>query len=425
MSKAKGRIHFAWWVLLGLCLMVGLGRGGLNNAGSQFLTPITEDLGIGMGSLTLYFSVASIVTMLCLPIAGKLLAKYDVRMMLIVAIVLQGGSFALFGFMNSVWGWYILSIPMAFGAIFVTQMAGPVLINQWFKKNSGLAIGIMMAASGAIGAIIQPIVGDLIDTQGWRSAYWMVGLGVIAVAVPIIFLLIRKPKDKGLQPFGADEVSDDNQQQAAQEEKGITLAAARKTTGFYALIIFFFLITSFGSFAMHIPAYVQSLAFVQELPNPTTFAGSIMSIYLLGALVGAIVFGFLSDKIGAKNTAIMAMVVGILTVVLLLFFSETQSVLMVAFFFFGFVTASIGTLGPVLTSSLFGNKEYSQIFSNASLGLAIAGIISLPIYGFIFQLSGSYAGALYAILVMLALAIVCVFIAFKSKDKSVQEGLWN
>lgn len=425
MSKEKSKIHFAWWVLLGLSLMVGLGRGGLNNSAGLFLMPVTEDLGIGMGSLSLYFSVASIITMICLPIAGKLLAKHNVRVILIGAIILQAGSFAVFGFMNSVWGWYIFSIPMAFGAIFITQMAGPVLINQWFKKNSGLAIGIMMASSGAIGAIIQPIVGGLIENQGWRSAYLVVGIAVIVIAVPIILLLIRKPQDKNLLPYGLTESSGQNEQQAAREEKGLTLTAARKTSGFYALIVFFFLITSFGSFVMHIPAFVQSLSFVSELSSPTTFAGTIMSIYLIGALVGAIMFGFLSDKIGAKNTAILAMIIGIVTVVLLLFLAETQSILMVAFFLFGIVTSSIGTLGPVLTSSLFGNKEYSQIFSNASLGLAIAGIISLPIYGFIFDLSGSYTGALYAILIMLVLAVVCIFIAFKSKAQTVKDGLWD
>lgn len=425
MSKAKSKIHFAWWVLLGLCLMVGLGRGGLNNSGGLFLMPVTEDLGIGMGSLSLYFSIASIFTMLCLPIAGKLLAKYNVRVILIGAIILQAGSFAMFSFMNSVWGWYIFAIPMAFGAIFVTQMAGPVLINQWFKKNSGLAIGIMMASSGAIGAIIQPIVGGLIEDQGWRSAYLTVGIAVIVIAVPVIFLFIRKPQDKNLLPYGMIESTGQDAEAVEPEEKGLTLTAARKTSAFYVLIFFFFLITSFGSFAMHIPAFVQSLTFVSALSSPTTFAGTIMSIYLIGALIGAIVFGFLSDKIGAKNTAIIAMIVGIATIVLLLFFAEIQSILMVSFFLFGFVTSSIGTLGPVLTSSLFGHKEYSQIFSNASLGLAIAGIVSLPIYGFIFELTGSYTGALYAILIMLALAIVCILIAFKSKEKMVKDGLWD
>ena len=108
MRETKKKIHFAWWVLLGLAIIIGIARGGINNAGGLFLTPVSEDLGIGMGQLTLYLSIASITTMIFLPIAGKMMAKYDIRLLLIVSIILQAGSFAMFGLMNSVWGWYLL-----------------------------------------------------------------------------------------------------------------------------------------------------------------------------------------------------------------------------------------------------------------------------------------------------------------------------
>lgn len=134
MSTNKKKIHYAWWLLLGLSIMVGLAKGGIMTAGGLFLTPVTEDLGIGMGSLTLYFSISSIVTMIFLPLAGKIIAKYDIRTVLVTAIILQAGSFAMFGLMNSVWGWYLFCIPMSIGSIFVTQIAGPVLINNWFKN---------------------------------------------------------------------------------------------------------------------------------------------------------------------------------------------------------------------------------------------------------------------------------------------------
>ncbi|MFH0066266.1 hypothetical protein [Peribacillus sp. NPDC056705] len=48
MSKKK-KIHFAWWLLAGLAIMVGIAKGGIMTAGGLFLTPMTEDLGI-MGS---------------------------------------------------------------------------------------------------------------------------------------------------------------------------------------------------------------------------------------------------------------------------------------------------------------------------------------------------------------------------------------
>lgn len=83
-----------------------------------------------MGKLNLYFSVAGVVTLLFLPFAGKIMAKYDIRLILIVAIILQAGAFAIFGLMKSVWGWYIFAVPLTVGGVFITVIAGPVIINQ-------------------------------------------------------------------------------------------------------------------------------------------------------------------------------------------------------------------------------------------------------------------------------------------------------
>ena len=418
-EQSKGKIHYAWFILVGLCVIVGLGRGGLNNSASLFLTPVTEDLGIGMGALTLYFSVASTVTMLGLPIAGKIIAKYDIRLVLIVATISQAGAFAMFGFMNSVWGWYIFAMPLSFGALFITQMSGPVLINQWFKKGSGLAIGVMMASSGALGALIQPVVGKLIVNQGWRSAYTIVGLVVMAVTIILTLLIIRKPEDKNMLPYGDDSKINMTGGKAVGEMPGVTLADAKKSSGLYALIMFFFLITSFSSFALHIPSYAISLGY------DIAFSSGLMSTYLGGSVIGSLFFGFLSDKFGAKNTALFAMITGIVALVTLIFLASSTPILIVGVGLFGISAASTGTLGPVLTSSLFGAKEYGQIFSNVSLGLAVAGIVALPMYGYILEFTGSYTIALYAMLLMLAVAIVSIIVAFKSKEKMEKDGLWN
>ncbi|WP_372009100.1 MFS transporter [Paenibacillus chitinolyticus] len=422
MSQNKGKIHYAWWILLGLCMMVGLGKGTLNNSAGLFLRQVSKDLGVGMGSLTLYFSVSAIVTMVFLPIGGKLLAKYDTRLLLSGAIILQAGAFALFGLMNSVWGWYILAIPLAVGGVFITVIAGPVLINQWFKKSKGLALGIMGAAGGAIGAISQPVVGNLIANQGWRSSYVIVGIAVIVIVVPIVLLLLRKsPLEKKTLPYGAEAAGGTaaNATAAGAENKGVTLAAAKKSSAFYALIAFFFLITSAASFSVHIPTYLMNKGF------DVTFAGNVMATNMIGVLIGSLVIGYASDKIGTRNTTFIAMILGVLAIGLLLFAATSTLVISLAVGLFGLVSASIGTLGPALTSSLFGNKEYSQIYSNASMGLAISSIIALPAYGFVFDFTGSYTPVLYAIGIMLIINILCISIAFGGKKKLEQAGLWN
>lgn len=421
MGEKRKQIHYAWWILVALCFIVGLGKGGLNNSAGLFLSPITKDLGIGMGSLSLYFSVSAVVTMVFLPIGGKLMAKYDTRLLLTVAIILQAGAFAMFGLMKSVWGWYLFAIPLAVGGVFITVIAGPVLINQWFKKSNGLALGILSAAGGLLGAVAQPIVGSLIADRGWRTSYIIVGIAVILIVVPIIMLLIKKsPQAKGLLPFGMGETKLNSQTvKGDMIEKGVELKDAKKSSAFYALIVFFFLVTSIASFSMHIPTYLMNKGF------DVTFAGNVMGTYMIGVLIGSLLIGFLTDRVGSKITAIFAMVAGLIAIGLLLFSGTSTGIISLAVVLFGFISSSIGTLGPAIASSLFGNKEYSQIYSNASLGLAVASILALPAYGYVYDFTGSYTPVLYAIIFMLVINIISVIIAFNSKKKMEQNGLWN
>lgn len=422
MGTKQSKFHFAWVVLVGLCITVGLGKSGLNNSAGLFLSPVSQDLGVGLGNLTLYLSIASIITMVFLPIGGKLMAKYDTRVLLSIAIILQAGAFALFGLMNSVWGWYVLSIPLAVGGVLITVLAGPVLVNQWFKKRSGMALGIITAAGGLIGAFTQPLIGQLIGSQGWRSTYIIVGVAaIIIIIVPTIILLLRKsPSEKGLLPYGAEDNEANNKgKEQDTSNSGISFADAKKSLAFVLLTLFFFFITSIASFSIHIPSYLMNQGFSIE------FTGNVMAAMMIGVLVGSILFGYLIDKIGSKNTATIAMTFGLLSVLLLLFFVESTVAIIVGVGLFGFVSASIGTIAPAITSALFGNRDYSQIYSTVSLGLAIAGIIALPLYGYIFDFTGSYTLVFYTLIAMLIINIVCVFVAFTNKEKMVKAGLWN
>src|SRR5699024_8046189 len=170
-DEKKSKFHYAWVILIAISIIVGIGKGAINNSAGLFLPSVTDDLGIGMGKLTLYFSVSAVVTMIFLPIGGKLMAKYDTRYIIVLGIILQAGAFALFGLMSNVWGWYVLAIPLAMGGVFITVIVGPVVINQWFKSSNVLALGILSEAGGLFGAIEQPIADSLFVYIGWRIAF--------------------------------------------------------------------------------------------------------------------------------------------------------------------------------------------------------------------------------------------------------------
>ncbi|WP_436962014.1 MFS transporter [Staphylococcus shinii] len=415
----KERLHFAWLILIGLCVSVGLGKAALNNSAGLFLSPVSQDLNVGVGSLTIYLSVSSIVTLLFLPFGGKLLSKYSARLVLFFAIVFQAGAFALFGLMNSIWGWYLLAIPLAIGGVFITVIGGPVLIERWFSKGKGLALGILSAIGGLLGVFAQPIIGALISQFGWRNAYFITGLGVLIIVAPIILLLIRNsPKDKNTKAYG-DTSTDIDPHKQIQNIEGISYTTAKKTPAFFLLALFFFIITAISSFTMHVPTYLVNHG------QKVSIAGAMMSALMVGVFVGSLVFGYLTDKIGAKKVGLLAMILGLIATILLIAMPDFIVVVAVALFLFGVFTSSIGTIAPAMASSLFGSKDYSQIYSTSSIGLALASIVALPAYGFIYDISGSYTTGLIIIILLFVVNIIAIILAFKNKEKLVKEGYWN
>ncbi len=419
-TRRKSGIHYAWWILVAISIIVGIGKGVLNNSAGLFLSPVSQDLGIGMGTLTLYFSVSAVATMVFLPIGGKLMAKYDPRQIVVGAIILQAGSFALFGLMSSVWGWYLLAIPLSTGGTIIGVIVGPVLINQWFKKKNGLALGVLSAAGGLFGAIAQLVVANLIATSGWRTAYITVGVAAMAIVIPVALVLLkRSPQAHGVAPLGAEEIDSGASAQAQKvKEDGIEVAAARKSVPFYMLVTFFFFVTSISSFSMHIPKHLENIGYDIQ------FAGGVMGKYMLGVLFGSLVLGYLVDVLNAKRTAILTMALGMLAIGFIIYTTSNTLVISLAVALFGLISASIGIVAPALVTALFGKRDYSQVYSTASMGLAISSIVAIPAYGFAYDLTKSYVPVLWAIIIMLVLNIICVLVAFNNQKKMVAQGLW-
>lgn len=47
-------------------------------------------------------------------------------------------------------------------------------------------MGITVASGGIFGAILQPMAGNLIASEGWRYTYIFLGILVMAVVIPTV-----------------------------------------------------------------------------------------------------------------------------------------------------------------------------------------------------------------------------------------------
>ena len=404
----KQKLHYAWVILFALCMIRSLSAAGINNTAGLFLKPVADELGAGIGNLSISFSISSIATLLFMPFGGALIHKYSAKIVIFMAILLQAVSFILFGFIHSIWAWYLLAIPLGIGGAVLVNLIGPILVNRWFASNAGKALGIMMACAGLFGVFLQPICASLIADSGWRRTYVLLGVIILATVVLIDLLFIRSsPREMAMLPLG-----DTPDSKADTSKEGVSASFARKSKSFYLLVIFMIAITAFGAFNQHMATYGASLGY------KSSYVGYVLSFGMVGSTIGAIVIGILSDKFGVVK-ATYVVVASILLSILCLFTSQFSFLIFaLGAFLLGLGAMGIPVLAPLLTKYFFGEKEYEQIYSNVMVGPPLATILLLPLYGFIYDKTGSYLYVFLLLVVIVAAGAISIFIANRHHRKA-------
>lgn len=407
----KIKLHYAWLILLGVILIRGFAGGGINMTSGLFLSPVSEDIGVGIGTLSIYLSITSIVMVLWLPIAGKLINKYNIRIMALVGAVLQALSFMALGYMNTVYGWYILAIPYAMGATILVNLLGPILINRWFAKNPGMMMGIQMAFVGLFGAVLQPLTSNIISQRGWRVGYIFIGgLTFFIVLLTALILLKNKPEGINLSAYGSD--SKTTKRDSLGEGNAtveISEKTALKSISFYLLLLFMITITGIGVFIQHIPTYGSLLGYSVKQ------TGAALAYASVGSAIGSIAIGIVSDKIGSLKTCYGMIGIGILAIIGFLFSGNSFIVFSLSTFLHGLVSSGIMVLAPILTLKFYGQIDYEKIFAKVSMGAPIASIILIPVYGFIYDMTRSYQVVLYGMICLLIIALLSITIGWKKR----------
>ncbi len=406
----KKGIHYAWVILACCCVMMMVGIGIFNSCAGIFFMPVSKELGIGVGQLSLYITIQSLVSMFIMPFTGKLFNKVNIR-------VLLGGAFALlavaFGAMSAakaVWWFYICGALIGVACAFILYMPVPILINSWFKEKSGMAMGIAMAFAGVGAVIFNPIVNALVQSMGWRKGYIMTAVIGAVIVLPFVLFVVRsKPADKGLLPYGAKEGA--AAAAVAEQLEGVPASKALKSTAFVMTALFAGVIIMGSGITSHIPGIAANYGF------DTAIGATAASMLGVGVIIGKLLIGFFSDKLGPAKGIIVNLIAGCAGLVMVLFNGGSSILLYGGVILLGFGTC-LGTVSPALVAkTAFGVRDYNVIYSYISTVSSLAGAISISLYGFVYDATSSYAIVLYILLGAFVLSGIFSTIAVKSAKK--------
>ena len=414
----KKRFHYAYAIVASCIAISCLPYALVLSCAGIFFTPVSEFFGVPKASFTLYFSVLNIMMMLTLPLAGNHLSRLDARKVLSGATILAGVGLIGMSFGTSMPWFYVCGAVLGFGMAPLIYMAVPTLINNWCVKKVGFFVGLCMAFTGIGGVIFNPIGTAIIQSgpEGWRLAYRVFGLIVLIGTLPFTLFVVRsKPEDKGLLPYGADEVAESTSQQApAAAVEGVPASIAMKTPAFFALAIFCGIITLNQTIYQFLASYATS--FGDTIPAIAAASGVVASAAMAGQAIGKVLLGIINDK-SVKLGIVFGLACGVVGVLLMWFIPSPLAVLLVGAFLFGIVYAMTTVQTPLLVRSVFGSADYTNIYSRISMVGAIMSAFAAVFWSFVIDSPGGFPLMFIGGIVCMAVCLVSSFFALGQKDK--------
>ena len=403
-ENVKGS-NYAWAVAIACIAFYAVPLGFAANHAGLFITPVMNEFGWSRTDATLFMSIQPWVAALCTPLAGKLISKYNPRWIMTAAVLVFGLANLACAWFTEPWQWNVYGVLYGASASFWMYIATPTMVNRWFAKSNGTVIGVIGVMVSVFGAIMSPIINGWIASMGWQTARIICSVIVIVVGGGLTAALLREsPEKMGVLPWGYGTVDEKKSEAASQiavgADEGATAAQARKNPALWLLIVMagFFVISA---------SFVQQLASYASTGELGAAVGAMaVSIAMIASIIGKFSLGWLCDHIGARMTGVIAGVLGGAGAAIAFFAGANVMGFYVGVALFGVGYSALNIVPPMTCRQAFGNKDYANIFSMVATGLNVFSGFAALIYAQIFDITGSFAGAFWMIIIFYVLVIV-------------------
>lgn len=422
MTKRKNRSIYHWVILVCCVLTLMFAYSTRIGLAQLFATEILKETGFATSAYFLAGTISSVICIFTGPIAGKLLRGKYMRPTFFICVVGTLVSYACYGFCHSLWQFYLVGALVGIFAMGCGTIPVSVLITNWFEKNRGLMISIAMMGISIGGTVLSPLLSWLIVEFGWRYAYFILCALSLIVLVPIaLFVVRRAPQDVGLEPYGHGEETavSTKKKNVPASNWNATLKEARKTPILWMFAVGAFLIYFTACFMGHMSYYLQGVGF------DAAAVASYISLYSVVAIIGKLVLGRIFDRFGPKIGILFGSGTFLLFLVGFLFVQGSPMMLYFAAVMYGFGTCTATVAIPIMTTSVFGAKNYSELYGFISAFTMAGSAIGSSAIGFLYDLTGSYRPALTVLAILTALTIVIMFVCVNMGQKHVPETSTN
>jgi MFS family permease len=371
-----------------------------------FFHPLSDHFGWTRAEISFGFSMAAVLGALYAPFVGRFVDRGGPKPVQIFGAVMLGAAYFALAAVESLGQYYLaMGCLVAAGSTCLGPVTSNAAVTRWFVRRRGRALGIATAGISMGGVIFVPLTQYLIGSIGWRGAFVVIGVIVVAVGVPPVWLWMRRsPEEMGLLPDGAvPREKLDRSLLEAELERSFTARDAVRTRNFWLIAVAFAMtVSGLSAVLLHQIPYL-----IDEGMDPGVASWMLGGTAGVGVL-GKLGFGTLIDRFDQRRVTLFCFALQAVGVVLL-FFVRSPLLLFLYVVVYGYSMGGNATLQATIVGECFGRLHYGSIAGRMSPILVTCQALGVPLVGWIHDTTGSYVAAFAMIVAATGVAAICIW----------------
>jgi MFS family permease len=379
-SPARSATRTALGVLA-MCTVINVFARGVADSFAVFLLPLVRDFHAERATLTGIFSVYMLAQGFSAPAIGALFDRLGPRAVYCIGFTCFALAYLLAGAAASIGQLYVaLGLLAGIGVAALGIVPASALVSRWFQRRLSRAMGVLYAALGVGLLLLAPISQWLIDSLGWRNAYYIFG-AVLLAALPLLLLAPWRRIAAGHPNYVAER------KQGPVQERHWDLKRAIRAPAFWGLFGVYF-VTSVTTFTVN----VQAVAYLVDVGYSPIEAASVYGVAGVLSVFGMLGCGLLAERYSERTVATFSYSCSILGICALaaLQWQPSYAVLLAFVILFGSMQGSRGPLIATLVARMFSGAGIGSIYGGLTLGMGVGAAAGSWLAGLLHDVTGGY-----------------------------------